>query len=219
MPGTDSRREKTLVGRLRLFGKLILVAVWVIRLDSVAAAQPGSRHFDFVPQVLDALFPLEASEQPYLSKLVLRFGDTNTQLTVVMKAGDAVGSRCEATRLTVTDLSGNSLNALQRTIRDNPGLNPKEIAAMLKIQASRSAINCETDLLPALKELTAIRISPALAHGVSVDDFFEYEFRYDTWQTSVHYTIVSPFGKDPEGKLGKWMLKVRSSSERWFSRP
>ena len=52
-----------------------------------ASAQPGDRYLDMKARVLDILFPLDVAPKPYFLKMILRFGDSDTQLIVVVYPG------------------------------------------------------------------------------------------------------------------------------------
>ena len=195
--------------RILMTWVLCLAIPWI----DIAAAQPGSRRLDMKAQVLDAIFPLEVGPDAYFSKMVLRFGDSNTQLMVVV----IPGAKSEITHYRLVGLSGNDLERLiAKMVAGNPQIKPQEIAAKLKVDVSRTRIDYDAALAPSIAELKSIRISPVLAGRVSVDQFSEYEFYYDTGQESVRYTILSPFQSEPQDDLGKWMLKLRAKAEGWL---
>jgi len=178
-----------------------------------ATAQPGDRYLVMKAQVLTALFTLDVEPKPYFLKMVLRFGDSDTQLTVVVYPG----RKSEVLRFRLADSNPGDLERLvSRAVADNPQVKPQEIAAGLKVDVARSPVDYDAGLRPAIDDLKSIRISPVLASRVAVDEFSEYEFWYDTWQESVHYTIVSPFHSEPQDKLGKWMLRFRAKAEAWL---
>jgi hypothetical protein len=184
-----------------------------ILFSGTATAQPGDHRVDMRAQVLDALFPLEVGPKPYFLKMVLRYGDSDTQFTVVIYPG----ANSEIIRYQLADMNRDELErVISKAIADNPRVKPQEIAAKLKVDVTRSPVNYETTLGPAIEELKSIRISPVLANRISVDDFSEYGFWYDTWQELVHYTIVSPFENEPQDELGKWMRRFRAKAEEWL---
>lgn len=170
-------------------------------------AQPGDRRLDMKARVLDIVFPLEVSSKPYFRKIVLRFGDSDTQIIVVTYPG----GQSEIVRYRLADVSGEQLSVLvAKMLSENPDVKPQEIAAGLKVNVSSTPVLEQKALDYVLNELKAIKISPALASRVAVDDSSEYEFWYDTWQESVHYTITGPFHDAPQDRLGKWMLSFRT---------
>jgi hypothetical protein len=114
-------------------------------------------------------------------------------------------------------MRGDELERLiSRAFAENARVKPQEIAAKLKVNVTRSPIDYDTVLGPAIDELSSIRISPALATRVGLDEFSEYEFWYDRWQESVHYTIVGPFQGSPQDQLMTWMLRFRTKVEEWL---
>ncbi len=184
---------------------IICVLFSSVLLTGEAGAQPGDRHLEMKPRVLDILFPLDAGPTPYFSKMVLRFSDSNTQLVVVTYPG----AKSELLRYSLDSMSGGEFSQLiSKMVAENPDVKPQEIAARLKVNVIRLPIEPGA-LRRSLDELKAIRISPVLASRVAVDEFSEYEFWYDNWQESVHYVITSPFGNDPQDELGRWMVKFR----------
>lgn len=174
---------------------------------AIASAQPGDRNLDMKARVLDILFPLDVGPTPYFSRMVLRFGDSDTQLVVVVYPG----GKGELIRYSLAGLKEGELSQLiSKMISENPDVTDRGIAAKLKVEVNRSPIDDEALNRP-LDELRAIRISPALDSRVAVDEYSEYEFWYDTWQESVHYTITSPAGNAAQDKLVQWMTKFRAS--------
>lgn len=174
---------------------------------AMASAEPGDRHLDMKSRVLDILFPLDVAPTPYFSKMVLRFSDSDTQLVVVVYPG----GKGELIRYTLAGVKSGELSQLiSKMVAENPKVTDREIAAKLKVDVDRSPVEHEA-LNRALDELKAIRISPVLESRVAVDEYSEYEFWYDTWQESVHYTITSPAGNAAQDKLSQWMTKFRAS--------
>lgn len=187
-----------------LFGMLFAVT---------AGAQPGDRYLDIKARVLDILFPLDVAPKPYFLKMVLRYSDSNTQLVVVVYPDKEKYwvRRCEITSYSLAGMGKGQLSQLiSKMVAENAGVKEQEIAAKLRLEVSRSSVAPEA-LNRALDELKAVRISPVLADRVAVDEYSEYEYWYDNWQESVHYTITSPFGNAPQDKLGEWMIKFRAS--------
>lgn len=178
-----------------------------------AKAQPGDRYLYMKGRVLNILFPLDVAQKPYFQKMVLRFSDSDTQLVVVVYPDkDKYWVRkCEVTRYALEGMGQGQLSQfISKMLTENPKVKEQEIAAQLKVEITHSSIPVEV-FNHALEELKAVRISPVLANRVAVDDYSEYEFWYDNWQESVHYVITSPFGNDPQGQLGKWMIKFRDN--------
>jgi len=172
-----------------------------------ATAQSGGRYLDMKARVLDILFPLDVTPKPYFSKMILRFSDSDTQLIVVVYPG----GKSELIRYSLSGMGNGKLSQLiSKMVAENTNVTDREIAAKLKVDVIRSSINHEA-LSRSLDELRTVQISPILENRVAVDEFSEYDFWYDTWQESLHYTITSPLGNTPQDKLGKWMIKFRAS--------
>ena len=183
---------------------------------SVTAAQPGNRRLDTKAVVLDQLFPLDVAPEPYHLKLILRFSESDSQITVVVYPGGK-------SEVIVRSLANMKQGELARRIQDlaaaNSAVSPSELAATLSVDSQRSLLD-GTLLNRSLKRLEAIRISPALPTVSCMDACSQYEFWYDTWQDTVHYALTSP-EKGPRHELVQWMIKfkdtlptlIRSSSE------
>src|SRR5271157_2883822 len=62
----------------------LAVALLFCILLGTASAQPGDRDRNMKARVLDILFPLDAAERPYFLKMILRYGDSDTQLVVLV---------------------------------------------------------------------------------------------------------------------------------------
>lgn len=180
---------------------------------ATAIAQPGDRYLDIKARVLDLVYPLDVAPRPYLMKLVLRFGDSDTQLVVLIYPVYPVhpGGRAEIIRYSLAGMGDGELSQLiSKMVAQNPDVTDREIAAKLKVNVTRSPIEYNA-LNRALKDLKAVRISPILASRVAVDEYSEYEYWYDGGQESVHYTITGPFKGDPQDQLVQWMIKFRAS--------
>ncbi len=183
-----------------------------ILFTATATAQSGDRYLDMKARVLDILFPLDVTSTPYFSKMILRFGDSDTQLVVLIYPTYPVhaGGQAELIRYSVAGTGNSDLpQFISNMVAQNPNVTDREIAAKLKVDVTRSPIGYEA-LDRFLKKLKAIRISPILASRVAVDESSEYEFWYDTWQESVHYTLTGPFHNGPQDQLGRWMIKFRA---------
>jgi len=178
-----------------------------------ASAQPGDRHLDVKARVLDILFPLDVAPKPYFQKIVLRFSDSDTQLVVVVYPDkDKYWVRkCEITRYALEGMRKGELSQfISKMVAENPNVKEQDIAAKLKVDISRSFVPLDA-FKSALDGLKAIRIPPVFADRVAVDEYSEYEFWYDNWQESVHYTLTGPFNDAPQGKLVQWMIKFRAT--------
>jgi hypothetical protein len=178
-----------------------------------ATAEPGDRYLNMKARVLDILFPLDVAPKPYFLRMILRFGDTDTQLVVVVYPDKEKYwlRRCEITQYALPGIGKNRLSQLiPRMVAENPDVKDQEIAAKLKVDVSHSSIDPEA-FNRALDDLKPVRISPVLASRIAVDESSEYGFWYDTWHECVHYTITGPFKDSPQDELVQWMIRFRAS--------
>jgi hypothetical protein len=192
--------------------RVIMIVCTALLCSHVVGAQPGDRYLNMKSQVLNALFPLQVEPKPYLSKMILRFGDSSTQITVVVYPG----GKAEIIRHALTVAGAELERIVSSAVAKDSGVKAEEIAANLRVTVLRSAVGYKEIVAPAVAELKSIRLSPILGSHVSVDHFSEYEFWYDTWQESVHYTLNGPFAGQPQDELVKWMLNFRLSVEQWL---
>ena len=193
--------------------RIALAVLVCIAFGPTATAQPGDRHLDMKARVLDILFPLDAAAKPYFLKMVLRFGDSDTQLvvTVYPDKEKCWVRRCEITSYGSAGMGEDQLSQLiYKMTTENPQVKEQEVAAKLKVDVSRVSVAPEA-LDRALDGLRAVRISPILADRIAVGAYSEYEYWYDNWQETVHYAITSPLGEDPQGQLGRWMIGFREN--------
>jgi len=171
--------------------------------------------------LLPFLFHLDVAPKSYFLKMVLRFGDSDTHLVVVVypdtekywiRRGEIISYEPEG--MEEAPLS----QLISKMVAENPNLTAQEIAARLKVKVTRSAVEPEA-LYRALHELKAVRISPILASRVALDNYSEYEYWYDGGQESVHYTLTGPFKGDPQDKLVQWMIKFRANLPNLLKAP
>jgi len=162
--------------------------------------------------VLDLLFRSDSDKSLWVSKMTLRYGDSNSQLVVLTYPVYPVhpGGQAEIISYTIAGLGSDSLSQfISRMADKKPSVTDEEIAAKLTAVVKRSPIGYQV-LRRYLEELKAIRISPMLASRVALDEYSEYEFRYNTGQESVHYKVTGPFKGDPQDKLLRWMIRLRT---------
>jgi len=167
---------------------------------------------DMKGNVLDRLFRSDAVTSPFLSKMTLRYGDSDSQLVVLTYPVYPIhpGGQAEVISYTITGMGSNNLSQfISKMAGQNPNVTDQEIAARLKVGVKRSPIGYEA-LRRFLDDLKAIRISPVLASRVAVDEYSEYEFWYNNGQESVHYKVAGPFKDDPQDKLVQWMIRFRA---------
>jgi hypothetical protein len=175
-------------------------------------AQPGDRTLNPKARVLDVLFPVEVPQRPYFFKLVLRFDDADSQVVVVVYPDKEKYwvRRCEVTTYFLDDNAKRELSeSLSKLAPETSDGGVRAIASGLKVEANHVAVSAEA-LDRSLGELKSIRIPPVLAARVSVDAFSEYQFWYESWQESVHYSITGPPGDAPQDELVRWMLKFNA---------
>jgi len=191
--------------------QLALIITTLVGAD--ANAQPGVRRLDMRGRVLDVVFSPRPKAESYTRKLLLRFGDIPSQLTVVTFVGGAT----EVRRLELVDLDRRQLDELiLRAVQRDSQVTPEQIAAKISVRESHASIPDRTPLAPLLRELERIRISPVLGSRVPLENSAEYELVYDLWQESVHYTVAGPFDGYPQDKLVKWMLRFRARADEWL---
>ncbi len=187
----------------RIVGSLVM-ALMLCTLATVA--QPGDRYLDIKAQVLDILFPLDVGPRPYLLKLVLRYGDSDTQYVVVLYPGQDA----EMVSYSLAGISsGEFANLISSMTAKDPKLKPEDIAAKLRVEVKRTRLDFKA-LSATVKDLEAIRVSPLPARNIAVDDYSSYEYWCDSWQEYVHYTITGGSKDSSQKQLLEWMIKFRS---------
>jgi hypothetical protein len=191
-------------------GRALLVPFLLVL--SAVGQSGGGVPADMKGRVLDFLFRSDAVTSPFLSKMTLRYGDSDSQLVVVTYPVYSVhpGGRAEVIRYTITGMGSYNLSQfISKMAAQNPNVTDQEIAAKLKVDVKRSPIRYEA-LSRFVDDLKAIRISPVLASRVAVDEYYEYEFWYNNGQESVHYKVAGPFKDDPQDKLVQWMIRFQT---------
>ena len=196
-----------------MFRRIVLVIVSCFCIfGGTVSAQPGDRELDMKARVLDVLFPLNVAQKPYFLKMILRFGDSDTQLVVVVYPDKDKYwiKRYEMISYSLSNMKKGGLSDLvSEMVAEKSDVTAEEIAAKVKVVADRSPINPGV-LGNACDELKTVRVSPVLASRVSVDGTNEFDFWYDQWQESVHYTLNGPFRDKPQDELVQWMIKFRA---------
>jgi hypothetical protein len=188
-------------------------AIFCLLMALTGIAQSGDRVLNPKARILDVLFPVEVPQRPYFLKLILRFVSADTQVVVVVYPDKEKYwiRRCEVTTYTLNDNAQKQLSEiLSKSSPKTSNDAVRAMAARLKLEANHFEIAPEL-LDDSLKELGSIRISPALAGRVSVDDYSEYELWYDNWQESVHYSIVGSPGEAPQDELVRWMVSFKTN--------
>jgi hypothetical protein len=179
-----------------------------------APAQSGDGHMKSLKdRVLDVLFPMKAPTSPFLTKLTMRFGDTDTQLVVLTYPVYPAhpGGRAEVIKYSITGTGNGNLSAfIARMVAQKPDLTAPEIADKLKVSVARFPIDYDA-LERSMKDLKALRISPVLSSRVAVDEYSEYDYWFDNGQEFLHYSITGPFKNAAQDQLVEWMIRFRAS--------
>ncbi len=197
---------------LKMILKLLVVVPFCLALG--VTAQSGDGHMrSMKDRVLDVLFPMEAPTSPFLTRLIMRFGDTDTQLVVLTYPVYPAhpGGRAEVIRYSITGTgNGNLSEFIARMVAQRPDVTAPEIAEKLKVNVTHFAINYDA-LERSMKELEALRISPVLNTRVAVDQYSEYDYWFDSGQEFVHYCITGPYKDTAQDQLVEWMIRFRAS--------
>jgi len=189
---------------------LVLLVLLLCSLRSVNA-QPGASHLNLKSRVLDIAFQSEITHKPYFSKLVLRYNGSPMQIVLVVHAGEEKYWErvCELSIYTLPEITeGGFGQFIAKQLAKTPNAQPEDIAAKLKVKYQHSTVECQS-FDQALQELGKIRISPTLVDRVAVDEFSTYEYTYDNWQESVHYSLTGSSDDTPQDELVKWMIEFK----------
>jgi len=175
---------------------------------ATSTAQPADRNpLAIKARVLDLVFPLHTEARPPYLKMILRFGDSDTQTTILVYPG----GESELVHNALEGTNGKKLSEIiDRMVAQNPDVQDREIAARIRVKTTRSTLEYK-ELDQALKDLKAIKISPFLSTRVALDEVSQYDFWFSSGQESVHYTVYGPFDKEPQDQLVQWMIRFRSS--------
>ena len=192
------------------WGSVLLVPFLAV--VSALGQSGGGVPADIRDRVLDILFQSGADTSPFLLKMTLRYGDSDSQLVVLTHPVYPVHprGRAELISFTITGTGSENLSQfISKMSAQNPKITDQEIATKLRVVVRRYPIDRAT-LGRFLDELKAVQISPMLAGRTAVDEYSEYEFWYNTGQESVHYKVLGPFKDDPQDKLVQWMIRFRA---------
>jgi hypothetical protein len=94
----------------------------------------------------------------------------------------------------------------------------EEIAAKVRVQTTRAPVEYKA-VEPALNDLKSIKISPFFQTRISVDEYSEYDYWFDSGQESVHYRICANATGDPQDQLAHWMARFRANSASLAKQP
>jgi len=176
-----------------------------------AVAQSANHQWNREARVLDIAFSPETPKSPEFLRMILRFGDSDTQFVAVIYPDKEKYwiRRGEISRYSLPDVENGGLSQLiDEMVAQNPHVTDQEIAAHVKVNVERWPIEPNV-LYDALKKLKSVRISPVLADRICVDACPEFEYWYGDGQESVHYTIVGDSKNAPQDELVQWMIKFR----------
>ena len=189
----------------------LLLVLSLLALSAVGLSG-GGLPADMKDRVYDRLFR-SSSSAPFLTKMTLRYGDSDSQLVVLTYPVYPVhpAGQAELVSYKIAGMGTDNLSQfISKMASQNENVTDEEIAAKLKVEVKRSPIRYET-LGSFLDELKTIRMSPVLSSRIAVDEYSDYDFWYDGGQESVHYKLVGPFKDDPQDKLVQWMIRFRSA--------
>lgn len=201
---------------------LVFLLVLCALSGTMARAQPGDRYLDMKARVLELAFPVKPSAKPYFVRLVLCYGDTDSQLMVVLVQGKKYWQRrYDVYRYSLVGVKQGQLSRLiTKMEKADPKVTPREIAAKLKVKVVQSTVDRRL-MEKALDRLRKIKVPAALPSYVCVDACpqDEFEFTYDTWQDRVRYVMTDPPPKTAEGKLLEWMTQFRKELPGMLTHP
>ncbi len=196
---------------LRMFLTRAVVVPFCMILGAIA--QSGDGNMNMKDRVLNILFSSEAPTSPFLTKMTLRFGDTDTQVVVLTYPVYPVhpGGRAEVIKYSIAGMENGSLSEfIAKMVAQKPNVTEREIADKLKVEVRHVPIDYDA-LEPSMKALEALRISPVLKSRVAVDEYSEYDYWFDNGQEFVHYSVAGPFKDAAQDQLVAWMIKFKTS--------
>lgn len=162
-------------------------------------------------RVLELLFPVEVDATQYLTRAVLRYGDTDTQLVVLVYPAypRRSGGQAEVLRYSVAGMREGGLSAfIEKEITRTPNVTARQLAERLKVVVTRLSVDPAL-VKRSMEALAAIRISPALQTRTAVDNYSRYDLWFDTGQECVHYSITTPSNGSPQDQIAEWMNGFR----------
>jgi hypothetical protein len=191
-----------------LYKKLVAYSILIGFIPvMIAMAQPGYDDLSLKARVLNLVFPSDPSFGPYYVKMILRFGDSDSQIAIIVHPG----GNSEVIQYRLAGMRKGDLDQLIGKMQEkNPNVREQEIAAKLKVDVGHSAMESRT-LADSLDSLKAIQISPFFTTRVAMDNYSEFEFWFYSGQESVHYIVTGSFNDAPQDKLVEWMTKFRAS--------
>jgi hypothetical protein len=190
----------------RIVLAFLLCAGIVLRTD----AQPGDRYLDAKYRVLDILFPTTSEQRPYSLKIVMRFGDSCSQLNLVEGTDGGV----EVTEYSLASKTAADVEKYIAQLHEaRPDISDREVASQIQVTVKKWRLPPQK-LQDALTRLSGIRLSPALDRKACMDGCNEYEFWYDDWLEAAHFTLVSPSKNSPSWHLVDWMKRFQIDADK-----
>jgi hypothetical protein len=178
-----------------------------------AGAKSGDRPANIKDNVLDILFQPDAQESLHISKMTLRFGDTDTQLVVLVypRFPAHLGGQAEIVSYSIAGVGNAGLSPLiDKMVAQDPNVTAREIADKLKVSITHVPLDIAV-LRKSMRRLRTIRLSPLIVLRSASDDYSQYNYWYDSGQESVHFSFVGPFRGDAQDRLVQWMIGFKNS--------
>jgi hypothetical protein len=194
---------------LRILLRLVMVVSCCVAVGATAQSESGNMK----DRVLNILFSSEAPTSPFLTKMTLRFGDSDTQLVVLIHPVYPAhpGGRAEVLKYSIAGTENRNLSAfIAEMVAQKPNVTEREIASKLKVEVAHVPVNYDA-LQHSMKALETLRISPVLKSRVAVDEYSQYDYWFDNGQEFVHYSITGPFKTAAQDQLVAWMIKFKMS--------
>jgi hypothetical protein len=172
--------------------------------------QPGGQDLNLRAKVLDLLFVDEVAQRPYLVKLALRFGDSDSETVLVIYPG----GKGDLISYDLGDLAKGKLSeAIERAYSEKTNITANEIAAQFRVRKRRTPIEYNR-IKPLLSSLERIHVEASLPISFAMDDTPQYEYLYDNWQESIRLVINKPRVNSSDDELIRWMHLFRDETER-----
>jgi hypothetical protein len=186
--------------------KAIMCLLFVLLLTLQANAQPWNRHLNMKAQILDRIFPLSVESTPYYIKIVMRFGDSDSQFIIITYAGGL----SELYQYTLDGMNNGALDEMIRKMeKENPDIKVEDIVSKLKVKINRSSLDSEK-LFKTLESLKKVKITPFFQTRAILGDANDFEYWFDTGTECVYYSIQGPSKGDSQDELVQWMIHFRA---------
>ena len=193
--------------RLLICGCLFL-AILVVGLR-VCAAQVSE--YDRARLIRDHLLdqlPIDIAslKGPHFARVVLKFYNPDAEMVLVIYAG----WKCELVSYTLTGEGGQPLSKyIAEMVRTHPQLRDDEIERTVHVATRRSFVDSQR-VKQDFQDLQTINISPFFQTVVAVDEYSDYEYRFEPSSgESVRYRLHAVPRQGETGELIRWMTKFR----------